>query len=139
MSLAAVRGMVQAYTGARTVSLARCAGQLRHTVDFDNMFRAVSQGARARSQGQSLEKLSLKGCIAIRDDDIASLCHRFDSLRYHTYTNFPGMHKCLCDSDESPSQSSEHNVSMVSTLASGLTTPHGSAVDYLYVCTLQSV
>ena len=81
MSAAAVRGMVQAYTGARTVSLARCAGQLRHTVDFDNMFRAVAQGARARSQGQPLEKLSLKGCIAIRDDDVANLVNRLESLR----------------------------------------------------------
>ena len=81
MSAAAVRGMVQAYTGAKTVSLARCAGQLRHTVDFDNIFRAVAQGARARSQGQPLEKLNLKSCIAVRDDDLANLCNRFDSLR----------------------------------------------------------
>lgn len=81
MSAAAVRGMVQAYTGARTVSLARCAGQLRHAVDFENMFRAVSQGAKARSQGQLLGKLNLKGCIAIRDDDITSLCSTLESLR----------------------------------------------------------
>lgn len=73
--------MVQAYTGAKTVSLARCAGQLRHAVDFENMFRAVSQGGRARTQGQPLEKLNLKGCIALRDDDVTSLCSSFDTLR----------------------------------------------------------
>ena len=81
MSAAAVRGMVLAYTGARTVSLSRCAGQLRHIVDFDNMFRAVSQGASARAQGQPLDRLDLKGCIGLRDEDVLNLCSRFKSLR----------------------------------------------------------
>ena len=82
MSSAAVQGMVAAYTGAKTVSLARCAGQLRHTVDFANMFAAVSRCAAARVSGQPLEKLKLKRCIALRADDVATLCDYFDALRY---------------------------------------------------------
>ena len=81
MSSTAMQGMVAAYTGATSVSLARCAGQLRHTVDFANAFGAVSRGAAARVQGQPLEKLNMKGCIALRIDDIATLCHYFDTLR----------------------------------------------------------
>ncbi|DBA87622.1 TPA: hypothetical protein ACH3X1_004638 [Trebouxia sp. C0004] len=81
MSSAAMQGMVAAYTGATSVSLARCAGQLRHTVDFANAFGAVSRGAAARVQGQPLEKLNVKGCIALRTDDIATLCDYFDTLR----------------------------------------------------------
>ena len=82
LSNAAVRGMVAAYTGATSVSLARCAGQLRHTVDFANMFAAVSRGAGARLQGRPLLRLDLKGCIALRTDDVASLCDYFETLRY---------------------------------------------------------
>lgn len=81
MSIAAMQGMVAAYTGAASVSLARCAGQLRHTVDFANAFGAVSRGAAARVQGQPLEKLNMKGCIALRTDDIVTLCDYFDTLR----------------------------------------------------------
>ena len=81
LSNAAVRGMVAAYTGATTVSLARCAGQLRHTVAFANMFAALSRGAAARLQGQALTRLDLKGCIALRTKDITTLCEHFDSLR----------------------------------------------------------
>ena len=84
MSTAAVQGMVAAYTGAHTVSLARCAGQLRHTVDFADMFAAVRRGSNARKQGPPIERLNLKGCIALRTDDIATLCEYFDSLRYVT-------------------------------------------------------
>ncbi len=82
MSSGAVQGMVAAYTGASAVGLARCAGQLRHTVDFANAFGALSRGAAARVQGQPLEKLNLKGCIALRTDDVATLCDYFDTLRY---------------------------------------------------------
>lgn len=81
LSNAAVRGMVAAYTGATSVNLARCAAQLRHTVDFANMFAAVSRGAAARLQGLPLLKLDLRGCIALRADDVASLSEYFDSLR----------------------------------------------------------
>ena len=76
-----MRGMVAAYTGATSVNLARCAAQLRHTVDFANMFAAVSRGAAARLQGLPLLKLDLRGCIALRADDVASLSEYFDSLR----------------------------------------------------------
>ena len=81
MSITAVQGMVAAYTGATTANLARCAGQLRHTVDFCNMFGAVSRGAAARVQGQPVERFNLKGCIAIRTDDVATLCDYFETLR----------------------------------------------------------
>ena len=73
--------MVAAYTGATSVNLARCAGQLRHTVDFTNMFAAVSRGAAARLQGLPLLRLDLKGCIALRADDVASICEYFQTLR----------------------------------------------------------
>lgn len=85
MSSAAVQGMVAAYTSATSVNLARCAGQLRHTVDFANMFSAVSRGAAARVQGQPLEKLQLKGCIALRTDDVANICENIDTLRYRLH------------------------------------------------------